>query len=94
MALARVVSFEGVDADRLARMRQEIEQGERPAEIPATEIVILHDAEAQNSLAILFFENEEDYARGDAALNAMPADETPGRRTSVSKYEVALRMSG
>ncbi len=94
MALARVVSFEGVDADRLARMRQEIEQGERPAEIPATEIVILHDAEAQNSLAILFFENEEDYARGDAALNAMPAYETPGRRTSVSKYEVALRMSG
>jgi hypothetical protein len=42
---------------------------------------------------ILFFENEDDYRRGDEALNAMPAGDTPGQRTSVTKYDVAHRMS-
>jgi hypothetical protein len=93
MALARVVSFEGVDKERMDQMRSDIEGGERPEDIPASEIVILHDPEGESSLAILFFENEDDYERGDATLNAMPADETPGRRTSVRKYDVALRMS-
>jgi hypothetical protein len=93
MALARVVAFDGVNSERIAQMRQEMEQGERPEEIPATEVIVLHDPEAQKSLAIVFFENEEDYARGDAALNAMPASETPGQRTSVAKYDVAIRMA-
>ena len=94
MALARVVSFDGVDADRMAEMRSEMENGGRPDDVPATEIVVLHDAEAEQSLVILFFENEDDYRRGDEALNAMPAGDTPGRRTSVTKYEVAHRMTG
>ena len=94
MALARVVSFDGVDADRMAEMRSEMEDGGRPDDVPATEIVVLHDAEAEQSLVILFFENEDDYRRGDEALNAMPAGDTPGRRTSVTKYEVAHRMTG
>jgi hypothetical protein len=42
---------------------------------------------------IVFFDNEDDYRRGDETLSAMPADETPGRRTSVSKYQVAIRMT-
>ena len=42
---------------------------------------------------ILFFDNEDDYRRGDEALNAMPAGDTPGQRTSVAKYEVAMRMT-
>ena len=94
MALARVVSFDGVDSNRIKEMASEIEGGERPEDIPATEIVILHDADGEKALAVLFFDNEEDFARGDAALNAMPASDTPGRRTSVTKYDVALRMSG
>ena len=94
MALARVVTFDGVDADRMVEMQREMEGGERPDEVPAQEIVVLHDPEAEQSLVILFFENEEDYRRGDEALNAMPAGDTPGRRTSVAKYEVAFRMSG
>jgi hypothetical protein len=93
MALARVVSFDGVDSERMAQMRQEMEGGERPAEIPATEVIVLHDPEASKSLAILFFENEDDYAKGDEALNAMPASDTPGQRTSVAKYDVAVRMA-
>ena len=94
MAYARVVSFEGVDQSRIQQLKQEIEEGERPEEIPASEIMVLHDPEAQQSLAIVFFETEDDYRQGDAALDAMPAGDTPGTRTSVAKYEVAVRRSG
>jgi hypothetical protein len=93
MPLARVVTFEGVDADRIAGMKQEIETGERPDNIPATEILMLHDSTADKAVAIVFFDSEADYAAGDEALSAMPADETPGRRTSVTKYDVVGRMS-
>jgi hypothetical protein len=93
MALARVVTFDGVDSDRMAEMRTEMEGGERPENVPAKEIVVLHDPENDRSLVVLFFENEDDYRRGDEALNAMPAGDTPGQRTSVTKYDVAFRMS-
>jgi hypothetical protein len=93
MALARVVSFEGVSKERMDEMRREMEGNERPEGVPATEIIVLHDAESEKSLAIVFFENEDDYTTGDEALNAMPATDTPGRRTSVTKYDVAGRMT-
>ena len=93
MAFARVVSFDGVSRDRMAEMQREMEGDERPDDVPAKEIVVLHDPEAEKSLVILFFDNEEDYRRGDEALNAMPAGDTPGQRTSVTKYEVAMRMT-
>jgi hypothetical protein len=93
MALARVVSFDGVNAERMAEMQREMEAGERPDEVPAREIVVLHDAEAEQALVILFFDSEDDYRRGDEALNAMPAGDTPGRRASVAKYDVAARMT-
>jgi hypothetical protein len=66
---------------------------EAPEGLPATEIVVLHDPEAERSLVVLFFESEDDYGRGDEVLNAMPAGDTPGQRSSVTKYEVALRMT-
>jgi hypothetical protein len=94
MALARVVSFEDVGSDRIAQLKREIEEGGRPEEVPATEIVLLHDPDAAKSLVILFFENEDDYRRGDDTLNAMSPSDTPGRRTSVTKYDVALRLNG
>jgi hypothetical protein len=74
-------------------LRKEIGEGGRPEEIPATEILVLHDAEGERSLTIVFFDSEDDYARGDAALNAMSPPETPGKRTGVEKYEVAIRMT-
>ena len=93
MAVARVVGFDGVSRERIQELQREMEQGERPQDIPAKEIVVLHDPEAEKSLVVVFFENEDDYKRGDEALNAMPADDTPGQRTSVTKYDVAMRMS-
>ena len=93
MALARVVSFDGVSSDRMAEMQREMEGSERPADVPAKEIVVLHDPDGEKSLVIVFFENEDDYRRGDEALSAMPTGDTPGKRTSVAKYEVAFRMT-
>jgi hypothetical protein len=75
------------------QVKSEIESGERPENVPATEFLLLHDPAADESLAILFFDSEDDYATGDAALNAMPTDDTPGSRTSVRKYEVVGRMT-
>ena len=93
MAVARAVTFDGVTNDRLEELRQRMQEGEAPADFPATELVVLHDPGAESALVIVFFENEDDYKRGDEALSAMPAGETPGRRTSVAKYNVALRMA-
>jgi hypothetical protein len=92
MALARVVSFEGVSKDRMEQMKREMDASERPEGVPATEILVLHDPTADKSLAILFFESEDDYRTGDEALNAMPAADTPGKRTSVTKYNVVSRV--
>ena len=94
MALARVVSFEGVTRERIEELKREMAEGERPEGLPASELVILHDPESEKSLAIVFFESEDDYKQGDETLNAMPAGDTPGRRTSVTKYDVAHRMAG
>jgi hypothetical protein len=93
MPLARVVSFDGVSTERMAEMQREMGSGERPDDVPAKEIVVLHDPEGEKSLVILFFETEDDYRRGDAALDAMPAEDTPGKRTSIAKYQVAFRMA-
>ena len=93
MALARVVTFDGVSSDRVAQMQRDMQDEEQPEGLNATEIVVLHDPDAERSLVILFFDNEDDYAKGDAALNAMPASDTPGQRTSVAKYDVAVRMA-
>ena len=93
MPLARVVSFDGVSSDRMAEMQREMQGSERPDDVPAKEIVVLHDPDAEKSVVIVFFENEDDYRRGDEALSAMPAGDTPGQRTSVTKYQVAFRMA-
>jgi hypothetical protein len=77
----------------MEQMKSEMSEGERPEEIPASEVVVLHDPDAEKSLVILFFETEDDYKRGDEALNAMPASDTPGRRSSVTRYDVAIRMT-
>ena len=93
MAIARVVTFDGVDSNRMAEMQREMEGSERPDDVPAKEIIVLHDPDASKSVVIVFFDNEDDYAKGDAALDAMPAGDTPGKRTSVTRYDVAFRMT-
>ena len=93
MALARVVTFEGISSDRMAEMSANIEGNERPEGLNATEMMILHDPESDKALAIVFFDNEDDYATGSEILSAMPAGDVPGQRTSVTKHNVAVRMT-
>jgi hypothetical protein len=93
MPLARVVTFDGVSSERMSQMQSEMEGNDRPDDVPAKEVVVLHDPEAEKSLVLVFFETDDDYQRGDEALSAMPAGDTPGQRTSVSKYQVAFRMT-
>ena len=93
MALARVVSFEDVSKDRIDELKGEMSQGQPPEGVPATEIIVLHDPDAEKSLVVLFFDTDDHYAQGDATLSAMPTGDTPGRRSSVGKYDVAVRMS-
>ena len=93
MALARVVSFEGVTSDRIASLKNEIESGNPPEGMPPAELMILHDPEGERSLAIVVFDNEDDYRKGDEILSAMPGPDTPGQRTAVSKYDVAVRAN-
>ncbi|MEP7225673.1 MAG: hypothetical protein ABI783_12035 [Actinomycetota bacterium] len=93
MAIARVVSFDGVSKERMEEMKSDMAEGDRPEGMPATEFIMLHDAESENAVAIVFFETEDDYRRGDEVLSAMPASDTPGQRTSVKRYDVAHRMS-
>ena len=93
MALVRVVSFDGVTSDRMQEMRSEMEGSQPPEGVPAKEIIVLHDADAEKSQVLLFFDSEEDYQRGNEALDAMSSGDTPGQRTGVAKYDVAIRMT-
>ena len=93
MAIARVVTFEGVSKDRMDEMDREMRDGQPPEGFPDAELIVLHDPEAEKSLVVVIFETEDDYKKGDEILNAMPAGDTPGQRTSVMKYDVAMRMS-
>jgi hypothetical protein len=92
MAIARVVSFDGVDMERIAQLKSEME-GEPPEEIDASEMVVLHDADGEKAIAILFFDSDEAYRKADAFLDAMPAGDTPGRRTAVERYDVPIHLT-
>ena len=93
MSLARVVSFEGVSPDRMSQLKSQIEGGEPPEGMPSSELLVLHDPAGERSLAIVLFDNEADYQKGHEILDAMPGPDTPGQRTSVTKYDVAIRMN-
>ena len=93
MALARVVTFDGVTKDRVEKLTAEMREGGPPPDFPATEVIMLHDPAADRSVVVIFFENDEDYRKGDEILNAMPAGDTPGQRTSVIRYDVPFRMT-
>lgn len=92
MAVARVVTFDGVTKDRMEEMNREMSEGEPPEGFPSAEVIVLHDAGAEKSLVVVIFETDDDYNRADEIMNAMPAGDTPGKRTSVTRYDVAHRM--
>ena len=79
MAVARVVSFEGVSRERIAEMEREMQEGGQPDDVPASEVVVLHDPDADESLVIFLFETEDDYrgrrgAERDAGLDTLAGE--------------------
>jgi hypothetical protein len=87
------VTFEGVTKERMEQMDKEMQEGQPPEGFPSSaELIALHDPATDKSLVVVIFETEDDYAKGDAILSAMPAGDTPGQRTSVTKYNVGMRM--
>jgi hypothetical protein len=94
MAIARVVAFEDVDEAHMTGLQGRLEAGERPDGMPPVEIMALYDATAGRALVVQVFDNADDYARGEAIFAAMAPGDTPGRRTSVTRYDVAARLQG
>jgi hypothetical protein len=91
--LARVAAFEGEDPgkmeENIGQIRERTQSGP-PEGVPASGFLLLVDR-AGKSLAISFFESEEDLRKGDEALNAMsPPADMQGKRTSVETFEVAI----
>lgn len=95
---ARVVRWEGANAEGMEQAAGEIRtraasQGGPPEGVPAKGLLILNDGESGRSLAISFFETEDDYREGDATLSSMsPPGEGFGKRIAVEKYEVAVQL--
>jgi len=93
MPLARVVTFTGVSSDRIEEIRRDMDEGEQPEGLNPSDMFVLHDPDSSEAVAILLFDSDEDYRRGHEVLDAMPTPETPGQRTSVKRYDVAIRRS-
>ena len=91
--IARVVTFEGVSSDRMNQMKQEMEGNQPPEGLEPKELLVLHDPESEKSVVVVFFEDEEAYRRGDEVLSNMDTSDTPGTRTSVGRYDVAMRQT-
>jgi hypothetical protein len=93
MAFARVATFEGITAEHLDALRQRIEEQGQPDGMKATDLLFLHDPDAGKTISIVLFDSAEDYEQGSAILDGVARGDAPGQRTSVDRYEVAIRMT-
>jgi len=94
--LARVVTWEGGDAEAMEKSAAEVNEqaGDGPPPgVPAKEFLLLQDTANGKAIAIVTFDNEDDYRQGDEVLNSMsPPGDGMGRRVSVEKFEIAARF--
>jgi hypothetical protein len=90
---ARVVRFNDVDPDHLARLLADVEErGEPPVDIPAKGIQILHDSDQRTAVVIQLFETTDDMAAAESPLDAMDAADTPGTRVSIDRCEIKAEV--
>jgi hypothetical protein len=94
---ARVVTWEGADPATLEATVEQIREssaGAPPEGVPATDMILLTDAERGKSVIVVLFASEDDRRKGDETLNAMspPIQDGMGRRTSVEMFDVAIKM--
>jgi hypothetical protein len=89
---ARVVTWEGADADAIRANAKEIDDrsgGGPPEGVPAIGIMVLTAPEDGKAMIITLFDSEADMRQGDAVLNEMSPGTPMGER-SVGLYEVAI----
>ncbi len=87
MALARVVSFEGVSSERIEELKRELESGDRPEGLDPTEMLVLHDPDEEKSLAILLLR----LRRGLSSGRRAPQRDAGGRYAGSPYVGVAVR---
>lgn len=91
---ARVATFEGTEPDQIDQAVDRVskEPGPPPG-VPGKRFMMLADRKKGKTLAIGFFDTEEDLRTGDETLNTMdPPTTGMGRRASVEFYEVAVEL--
>ncbi len=88
---ARVVRFNGVDDETIAKVRANIEESDGPPPgVKATGMKMLWDSDQGTSVFIAFFANEEDMREADKIFEDMDRGDTPGERLSVDRCEVVI----
>ena len=88
---ARAVRFTDVSPDRIAEIRERIDQEEGPPEgVPSTGFQLLVDESQGTAIFVGYFASEDDMKKGGEVLEAMDAADTPGTRASVDACEVVV----
>lgn len=91
----RVVRFTDATSERIERLVTRIEEsGGPPPDVPSTGIQLLFDEAQGTAIAIQLFDTAEDMRKGDEALRALDASDTPGTRVSIDMCELKLDRRG
>jgi hypothetical protein len=87
----RVVRFTDVTAERIDRLRAQIEQADGPPPgVPTTALRVLFDEGQGTAIVLQYFDSAEDMAEGARVFSAMEPGETPGTRDSVDMCEIKI----
>ena len=93
MSYVRVVRFTDVTEDRIAGLRQRLEESDGPPEgVVSTGVQFNYDADQGTAVVIQKFASMDDLKTSEEVLAAMDPGETPGTRASVDRCEVVAEM--
>ena len=89
----RVVRFTDVSSDRIAELKDRIEESDGPPPgVNTTGLQVLLDQSAGTAVVLQHFATAEDMEAGARVFEAMDASETPGTRASIDMCEVAIDL--
>ena len=93
MSYVRVVRFTDVTEDRIAGLRQRIEESSGPPEgVTSTGVQFNYDADQSTAIVIQKFASMDDLKSSEAAFEAMDPEQTPGTRASVDRCETIAEL--
>ena len=89
----RVVRFTDVAEDRIAGLRERIDEADGPPEgVISTGVQFNYDADQGTAVVIQKFASMDDLKESEAALEAMDSGDTPGTRVSIDRCEVVAEL--